>query len=74
MHIQYIPNFIVCYADYGATQDVVHTKSLSVNIMYSSSIIGEISIIYYIEPVCYFRNTLSTLIVKDVCRGHGLRR
>ena len=64
VHNQYVSNCLKTYVNCGVIGGILHTKSLNVNIMYSSSIIGEISIIYYIEPVCYFRNTLSTLMSK----------
>ena len=52
------------YSNYGAPEDVLHTKSLNVNIMHFSFTIGEINTIFYIALVYCFRNISSMLMHK----------
>ena len=61
---QYLLYFMYDYSNCGAPEGVLHTKSLSVNIMHFSFTIGEINIISYIELVYCFRNISSTLMHK----------
>ncbi len=61
---QYLLYFMYGYSNCGASEDILHTKSLSVSIMHFSFTIGEINTISYIMLVYCFRNISSMLIHK----------
>ena len=65
VHNQYVSNCLKTYVNCGVIGGILHTKLLNVNIMHFFSIIDDINIIYYIVPVCYFRNILLTLMHKS---------
>jgi len=65
VHNQYVSNCLKTYVNFRVIGGTLHTKSLNVNIMHFFSIIDDINIIYYIVPVCYFKNISLTLMHKS---------